>query len=76
MAAVKTQNRLPRSYKRRLARADISQQSIALASPTYHPEGREVTLQFVNRVLNHLQACPVWLRGQLDAMLAAAAEQE
>jgi len=73
MAAVKTQNRLPKSYKRRLARAEISQQRVALASSAYHPDGHEVTLQFVNRVLNRLQACPDWLRAQLDRMLSEAA---
>lgn len=72
MNTVKRENRLAASYKLRLSEAGISQESVALASPQYHPSGYQVSVQFVNRVLNRLQACPKWLRKQFDQMLAEA----
>lgn len=77
MCPVKTENRpnrLPDSYRLRLMEAGITQEAVALASPGHHPEGREVTIQFVNRVLNGKQACPDWLRGEIDELLAEADE--
>ena len=63
-------NRLPASYKRRLARAGITHEQVALASaPGYRK--RPIERQFVTAVLNGVSACPAWLRGLMDELLAA-----
>lgn len=68
---VKTE-RLPASYRLRLREAGIKQREVAARSPEYHPEGREVTVVFINRVLNRATACPDWLHREFDEMLAEA----
>jgi hypothetical protein len=64
-------NRLPPSYKRRLARANISHQQVADRSAVYRPP-YGVTRPFVSQVLAGMTACPEWFKGMCDVILAEA----
>lgn len=70
--AVKPENRLPASYKLRCLEHHVTQDHIAEQAYRFHPARRSVTFQFVNRVLNAKQACPSWLRRELDHLLRGA----
>lgn len=64
-------NRLALQYKRDLATAGISHGRVARESWRARPCKQVVSHQFITAVLNG-EACPEWLRGLLDDMLAEA----
>ena len=64
-------NRLPLSYRMRLAELRITHQEIADTALAWHPEKRSVGRKYVTNVLAQVEPCPAWLLRQLDSLLAA-----
>ena len=64
-------NRLPLSYRMRLAELRITHQEVADTAMPWHPQKLSVGRKFITNVLGQIEPCPAWLRRHLDSLLAA-----